>query len=417
MKHRTWELIKDILIVLLIVTLLLLALAALPSSSIRSMPRISRLLHPIAPLLGWNEAELTYVAEASPVTDAAAPIAISIMNDTGRHTVMWNFSKLDSELDHFSSFVTQALTNSKNFRQVSDSQVQSALKGSSLYLRYDTPQHPSVLASWFDSKLEAAISPVDRCILAAENGFIVLYLLGETSYAATTNLSAEPLLAALAAYEPDGSMFAFEGGYALSPLSLIPGSRPAVPALSLSVPLTARSIDSLATDLGFNPYGESRYTDDSGVETFSEEGSSLVVRPDGAISYRSETAQFSADTATPEALTQTAVQFVEAVFGSITGEGRLYLSALTQEEDRTICKFDYYISGVPLVMPESAVVITFTEQAITEAHVAFYTFTATGKMIYPLPIAQAAALLEEGQPLEMTYRISADGVLSAGWSR
>ena len=80
MKHRLAETGKNILIVLLSCSLILLTLAVLPSQWIHSTPGLSQLLQPVAPLLGLPEAELTYVAEAAPMPDAARPIAISIKN-------------------------------------------------------------------------------------------------------------------------------------------------------------------------------------------------------------------------------------------------------------------------------------------------------------------------------------------------
>ena len=417
MKHRIIEICKNILIVLLVGSLLLLTIAAIPTQSIRSVTWLSRLLQPFAPLMGWNEAELTYVAEAYPVTDAARPIAISIMNDAGRYTAMWDFDRLDAELETFSSYLGQAMDNAKSFHEVSDSQIQAALRTHSVYFAYGAPQQTAVLASWYDSSLSSAIGSVDGCILAVEENTLSLYLLGETSYAASTSISADSLLSILADYEPDGSSFAFETQYALHPLRLISGKRHTVPAVTLSTDLDANSLDALATALGFNPYGEGRYTDDAGTVSFSEDGTSLEVTADGSITYFAQTARFSADSTRPEILAQTAQQFVDTVFDGVTGEGRLYLSRLTQSGSQTVCHFDYYISGVQLVMSQAPVVITFTDHAITQAQVQRYSFISTSKTLYPLPIAQAAALLPEGSKLELTYYIDASGTLSAGWKR
>ena len=417
MKHRIIEICKNILIVLLVGTLFLLSVAAIPTQSIRSVSWLSRLLQPLAPLMGWSEAELTYVAEAYPVTDAAKPIAVSVMNDAGRYTAMWDFSRLDAELDTFSPFFSQAMDSAKNFHQVSDSQIQAALRTHSVYFAYGAPQHPAVLASWYDSELNPSVGNVDGCILAAEENVLVLYLLGETSYAATTSVSADELLSVLAAYEPDGSSFAFESQQTLSSLSLIPGTRPCAPAVTISTDMDARALDALATTLGFNPYGEGRYTDDYGTVSFSEDGTSLEVTADGSITYFAETARFSAESTKPAVLVQTAQQFVDIVFDGVAGEGRLYLSRLTQSGEQTVCHFDYYIAGVRVVMTPAPVVITFTDRAITQAQVQRYGFISTSKTIYPLPITQAAALLPEGSKLELTYQIGPDGSLSAGWKR
>ena len=58
---RLIELCKTILIVLLTCSLLLLFMAAIPMDTIRDVPWLSRLVRPMAPLLGLSQAELTYV--------------------------------------------------------------------------------------------------------------------------------------------------------------------------------------------------------------------------------------------------------------------------------------------------------------------------------------------------------------------
>jgi len=417
MKDKIIEIGKNILIVLLLGSLLLLTIAAIPTHSVQSVPWLSKLLQPIAPVFGWNEAELTYVAEAVSASEAAKPIAISVMNSAGRSTAMWDFSQLDSALDRFSPFVTQAMNSGKNYRQVTNSQVQAALQGRSIYLHYGAPQHPSVLADWFGSRLNTDIGAIDGLILSSEDSKIVLYLLGSTFYATSTELSSAELLSVLTPYEPDGSAFAFETPYTLAPLSLLPGSRPAVPAVTLSTSTGSRSLEELATALGFNPYGESRYTDDLGTVSFSENDSSLEVTTDGKITYEAKSGRFSAENLHPESLARTAQLFLETVCGNTKGEGRLYLTSLTQSVDSTVCRFDYYVSGVPVVSAEAPVLVTFTGTSITQAQVQLYSFTATGKTIYPLPVAQAAALLDEGHALELSYCIHTDGTLSAGWNR
>ena len=57
MKKRLLELGKDLLIALLLCSLLLLAVAAVPVETIRDNPGLSKLLQPLAPLLGLPEAE------------------------------------------------------------------------------------------------------------------------------------------------------------------------------------------------------------------------------------------------------------------------------------------------------------------------------------------------------------------------
>ncbi len=416
MKQRLIEIGKNIVIVLLSGTLLLLSLFAIPTASIEDRPWLAELLQPVAPLLGLSEAELTQVAQAEPVRDAARPIAISVMDRGGRHTAMWDRGVLDLTFERFAPHLGQALELAGQFAYVSPEQVQAALSDRSVYLRYAAPLPASLIASWLGASLEASIGEVDTCILSAAGDTVQLYLLGPAaSYCTDTGIDPEELCALLQTFTPDGSAFAFETSYDLSPLSLLPGAAPAVPAITASDPCDSRYIDTLATAMGFNPYGESRYTDDRGNVRFSETGASLEIAAGGTITYRGESRRFTADSDHPEALAETARQLTELIFAGVPGEGRLYLTAFSQEEDTTVCRFNYVLAGIPLRLAEDAVRITFTGNTVTEAVVQVWSFTGSGKTVYPLPVPQAAAMLPDGDALEMGYCINTDLTLSAGW--
>lgn len=415
MKQRLVETGKNILIALLICSLLLLSFTALPSQSIRSLPWLSRLLQPVAPLLGLPEAELTYVAEAAPVLDAAQPIAISVNSRAGRSTAMWDFAALDRAFETFSPLLGQALDSAEHFNQASKEQIMLALSGESVYFRYGHALPAALPASWLDASLEAAVGQIHTCILSAADETLTLFLLGKADYAAVTAIPSEMLRTLLPLFEADGSQFAFETDLRLEALSLLPGSTPAVPSFTVSNPCDSRYINALATLLGFNPYGEGRYTDDLGTVRFSETNATLEITAAGLVAFRAEADRFTADTLQPQALAETARQWIDLVLTDVPGDGRLYLSGLTQSGNTTVCTFDYVISGIPVVMAGEAARVTFTGQSVSEAVIQVCSFTGTGKTIYPLPIAQAAAVLREGSALEMSYCINANDTLTAGW--
>lgn len=416
MKERLTEILKNIAIVLLSCTLLLLTLFAIPTASIEDRPWLAGILQPVAPLVGLSKAELTQVAQAEPVHDAARPIAVSVMAEGGRHTAMWDKNALDIAFERFAPHLRTALEQSGQFAYASTEQVRSVLSDRSVYLRYAAPLPVSLIASWLGTSLEAAIDEVDTCILCAAGDTVQLYLLGpEVSYFTDTGTDTEELRTLLRTFLPDGSKFAFETDYDLAPLSLLPGTTPAVPAITASDPCDSRYIDALATAMGFNPYGESRYTDDRGNVRFSETGASLEIAAGGKITYRGESRRFTADSDQPEALAETARQLTELIFQDVPGEGRLYLTGFSQEADSTVCLFNYVLSGIPLSVASDAARITFTENTVTEAVVQVWSFTGSGKSFYPLPIPQAAAMLPQGSKLEMGYCINTDLTLSAGW--
>jgi len=417
MKRRIIEIAKDILIVLLICSLLLLTLMVIPEQTIRSVPWLSRLVQPLAPVLGYSDTELTTSVKSTVVSDGAGPIAISVKNAAGRHTALWDFAQLDEDLEVFTPIVTKAMEQAQQFRAVSPGQLNAALGQSGVYLHYADSQPISVLSSWFDTSLPATLPDMEGCALVVQNDAIVLYLIGEDSYASDTGISSEELLPVLNQFEPDGSVFAFETTYALDPLSLLPAEGSTVPAVTRSNPCDARYTEDLATALGFNPYGEGRYLDDHGTLSFSETGTSLTVTADGLITYKDQTSHFTAKMSDPADPARCARQFVDLLLDNVSGEGRLYLSSVKQDGTTVICSFDYFICGVPVDLPQSPVVVTISNGAITEASAQLHAFIPTGKEIHPLPTAQAAALLPAGYPLELIYQFMADGSLSAGWHR
>ena len=415
--RRLIELLKSILIVLLICSLVLLTVAAVPTHTLREIPWLASLLQPIAPLLGLPQAELAYVAPSPAIVDAARPVAISVRNSAGRSTAQWDFNTLDARFDSLGSFLGQALDTSEIFTKVSDTQLQTALSGSSAYFSYGEALPPALLASWLGGSLEAAVPDAESCLLALNGSQVQLYLIGETSYAADTPLSAEELSALLESFRPDGSRFAFETDYRLSPLSLIPGDVIVLPGGTVSTPLSSRYVEQLATDLGFNPYAENRYTDSEGAVHFSEANCALAVEATGTITLTSAAeGRFAAAGPDLPALVEAARQLADLATGDTLGDGRLYLSGVRRTDSETVCTFDYLFSGLPVILDGgSAASVTFSGLSVTQMTVRPRGFAANDATLYPLPVAQAAALLADGSRLELQYRVTADGILDAGW--
>ena len=417
MKHRVLEFGKTILIILLVGSLLLLAMMAIPMEAVRNNQRLSRLLQPIAPLLGLPEAELTYVAAVLPVRDAAQPTAISVRSSAGRYTAMWDFLALDTTYETFGGFLGQALDTADTFTRATQAQIQSALSGRSIYFRYGCPLPPDLLASWLGAQLEADVPSTADYILALEQDSVTLYLVDEISYSAPTQLDPAALEPLLEQYRPDDSQFAFEANSSLSALSLLPGGTAAVPAVVVSDPCTSRYIEQLATDLGFNPYGESRYTDEQGTVHFSETNCALQIVPGGQILLTSsDETRFAASGPDEDALVETARDLVETASVNIPGNGRIYLSGLTREDGRTVCTFDSLVSGIPVALSSGhAATVTFSGQTVVQLTFRAYAFHTTNTELYPLPVDRTAALLPAGSALMLQYRITANQTLEAGW--
>lgn len=409
------ELGKTLLIIVLLCTLVLLAVASVPVETIRDNPRLSRYLQPLAPLLGLPEAELAYVETALPALDAAQPVLISVSNSMGRSTAVWDFSALDAQFETYGGLLGQALDTADLFTGTSDAQFRKALSGDSVFFRYGAKLPVALLASWLGAEQPAAVPQTDALLLSIEGDAVVLYLVGEPHYRALTQMDPAALEPLLAQVRPDGSKFAFEADSPLSALTLLPGGSVSVSGVAVSNPCDNRYIDQLATDLGFNPYGETRYTDDEGTTYFSETNATLQISAAGDIRLTGSPGnRFGSSSAEDNALVEQARRLVETAMGDLSSDGRIYLSGLYRQNNSTVCTFDYWVSGIPVSGKTNAARVVFTGQAFSSMDLQAMTFRTTGETIHPLPVAQAAAIVPENSTLTLQYRLS-NSTLTAGW--
>lgn len=415
MKRKILEFGKNIVIVLLVCSLLLLAAAALPTETIRNHQWLSQLVAPVSPLLGLSQAELTYVQTELPALDASQPVCISINNEAGRSTAMWDFDSLDSAFETYGGILGQAMDTADSFTPVTQKDIEAVLSGPSVSFQYEGLLPASLLAFWLDAHPAEELPAVKQCILAPANGQVNLYLVGEKALMAPTQVEAQPLEQLLSHARPDGSLFAFETDLRLAPFSIIPQELPILVSAVASNPCNPSYVDSLATAFGFNPYNETRYQDSSGTIFFSELNGSLQLTASGHLLLTSSSPdRFTAPGTSIEALVEYARQLVH--IAAVPGSSRLYLTGVTQEDDKTVCTFDYFYHAIPLAMPEGfGGKVTFQGSSVTELDLQILRLTRAEQPLYPLPIPQAIALLPKGAPLDLQYYITADHMLTIGW--
>lgn len=417
MKTRLLETGKTLLIVLLVISLVFLTAAAMPAETIRTTPWLSAILQPFATVLGLPEAELVYVEQIQPISDAAQPLIISLRNSSGRYTAQWDFDDLDGTYEKLGGFLGEALETAGTFAKANLIQVRRALSQSSVSFDYDFDLPAELLASWLDAGAPEQELTASQFILAAEGETVSLYLVSGESYRANTQIDPKSFLTALEQFKADGSQFAFETDSQLAPLSLRPVEVPYIEGAYATSPCDKRYVEVLATALGFNAYDENRYTNSAGVTYFSEPNCNLQVGADGRILLNS-TAQerFRASASTLQAKVEYARTLVDLTVGSSLGDARIYLSGVTNEEEVTVCTFDYVLSGVPVSSgAEPAVSVTFSGQSVTQLRLLATTFTLNGTRLSVLPPVQAEAVLPKGSRLALEYDFTDSGDLTAGW--
>lgn len=426
MKHRLIELGKDVLILLLTLSILVLTLMAIPARTLASIPWLSSALGPFAGVFGLSRAELAYTEKALPALDAAQPLAVSVRSSVGRYSAQYDFSALDSLYESFGSVLGRALETAGEMEQTTLQKLYTAMTGTGVSFRYPTQLPSDVLASWLGAQPQSEGRAADVYVLSVqESGEVRLYLYGSDCWVCDTAVSGEELLQSLDDYRPDGSMLAMEdvtGVYAsIEPTALIPGQSPVVYAASAADPGETRFITSLASSLGFNPYGDASYTDAAGNAFFSETDASLRISGGGQLllSAAADTARFRAASSDAASRIEAARALLAQITGSLTTDARLYLSGYTETEDGAVCTFDYVLGGVPVLLSGRAHAATavFSGRSITELSLLLRTYALDTQTLSLIPAAQAAAVLPEASPLQILYYDSGTETLSAGWKK
>lgn len=419
MKRHLIEAAKNILIILLLCSMLLLMVASLPAAQIRQIPWLSRMLQPFAPLLGLPEAELTYVETVLPVMDAASPVAISVRNEAGRYTAMWDFEALDNAFEDLGGILGQALDTAQAPVPVEESRLDQVLSGVSAWFAYEGGLPAGVLAAWLDASLEEeADTEIYAFVLAVEDGDAALYLVGDQTVRMTTEVDTQTLEFMLSEYYPDGSSFGFETHEALPHLHLVPGDGQSVSGVYRSKAVTDRKLEQLATDLGFNPYGDTNYTDTAGDTYFTEVGGTLQVKRSGLLTLTSTVStRFSAADTQPDTLAEEARRLVELAAGDTLGDARLYLTRLEQQGEETVLTFHHVVEGIPVESAEGpGARVTFSGTVVTKLELQLVTYSLRDQTQHVLPPVQAMAILPEGSGLRLIYSDTGDSSVAAGWS-
>ena len=422
MRKKWLELGKNILIVLLALVLVSLTILALPAKTVTDTPWLAALVRPFASVMGLTQGELTDtpLADTGSVTGAAQPIAISVRNPAGRTSFQYDFSALDTAFEQFGAALGQALETAEAPKRVSIRQLETALGKTSVAFCYPGTLPASLAASWLHVATTLDTS-AQWFILASEDTGVTLYLAGSESFACQTQLDTEALDQLLQSCTPDGSFFAFEDTTQrfsqIAPMSLLSAQTPQLSAVQMANPCDARFSDTLASSLGFNPYGDARYTDDAGNTTYTETDYALSVSVSGRLSLKSDgqISRFQASADTPEDLVECARSLLSTMASGALGDGRLYLTGIQQTGEETICSFDYCLNGLPVTLTDGpAAEVRFSGTSIVQARLQLKTYTLTTQTLAVLPPAQAAAIVPAGSSLRLVYSDTGSSV-SAGW--
>ena len=99
----------------------------------------------------------------------------------------------------------------------------------------------------------------------------------------------------------------------------------------------------------------------------------------------------------------------------VNSDARLYLTDLEQNGSESVCTFDYFLSGIP-VLPAGGygAEVRFSGTSIVQVRLVLRAYTLTTQTLSVLPPAQAAVILPEGSALRLVYSDTSAGI-TAGW--
>ena len=423
MGRKLLEILKTLAILLLAAAILVLVVLALPANTVRQTPWLAAILKPFASYMGLSEAELTYTPTGSAVLPGAAqPLLISVLRDTGRQSFQYDFSALDNAYEQYGSALAQALDSAEAPVSATREEFLQALENPGVVFRFPAQLTPALVAAWLGAQAPDLQAPADWYLLTEEEDAVQLYVMGESCYRASTAVPATQLLSLVQNAVPDGSFFAFEdtSGKFTRPdgLSLIQPRMPEIRSASAQNPCEARFISSMASVLGFNPYGEAKYVDPAGTTSFSETGCSLSVTAQGQVALKCDVAQsrFQAASERQDDRIEAARALLAQIVGSASGDARLYLCGYEEQGTGAVCTFRYYLSGAQVSQNQgSTASVRFSGTSVMQAQLTLRTYTLSQNSVYLLPAAQAAAIVREDGPLEVLYADVGEDALYVNW--
>lgn len=411
MRRKHLEFFKTIVIVLLLCSAVTLSVAAnLP----QALPRLYQSLRASTPSLP--------LSSQTELTAAARPLAISIRSEAGRQTICRDFEQLDTAYEAYAGYLGEALATATNTQEVSRTALRTALTGDGIYFSYAGSIPLDTLAKWLESEYANSSDTASWFLLSINNQRVDLYFGdGATQYRCSTQLVPAMLAEQITTIRVDGSYFACEADSAtlrhIHPSSLLIEQIETAPGVSAASAVTEELCTSIASQLRFNPYGDSAYYDTDGTAVFTESLCSLRITPAGQLSIVSQDdSRYTAASTDNLSLITAASDLLASLTRLYTSDARLYLTGLSRDGTQTTVVFDYMVNGLPIQQHEGhAATVTFSGNAVSTVVFWLRSYTVTESSVHVLPPLQAAALLENDAPLKLEYADLGEDTLQLGW--
>jgi len=361
----------------------------------------------------------TSSAQAADLSAVAAPLNLVLTNDYGRRGELLTTTQADLAIQ-CGSLIREAAGSSGEAEAAAPDDLRRALQHQSLFMDFLFPMPVQVVAGWFGADFPDKLDVRCLAISAADEGTCSLFLWdgGEQLHRYATAVPASSLLEMLDSIDTNGASFACEAGPdydALYPYTILPAQQVSLPTIGTSTPVEAISDERLLSVLGFNVHTNYRYPESNGTQVIVEYPRELRIQPDGTVVYTGDaessaplfTAPLSAEDGrlSADAAALAALRLANAVMPpELAGSGSFFLTGLEETADGWSVTMGVSAGGVPVYHANgsTAAEIHFTGGTITSFSLRCRCYTLAEKSYSLLPLAQAAAAVQDGSNTMLT---------------
>ncbi len=402
-RNKRRERFKTVLIVVLAVSSVFLAgktdiFARLSESA----PALSYFRGLFAGEMSPGEASGSRPAEGSSSTAAESPCTIVITNDNGMRYGAQYSRELTDTYKKISNIIGEAFGSSGLPEESTEKAWLNALSRRSVYMEYRTELPIALLVKWFGmSMLNRNEKSASRFMLSVdENDFVWAWFSGEEGiFKSSTAVQESSLTQLISEFLPNGAYFAFEaqrGCERTEPYALIVDN-PEYFALNSENIIHFDSVREQIEQLfGLNILEGASYTEKNGTVVFVGTDGILKLREDGVLSY----AVSGKSDFTEGKLVYSADEMIETSYAMISkmrsgreGDEILSFSGIERTESGGYqVKFDYYVNGTEIIMPDGAASVFFENGDVSLLRVCMRKYELGEECSSVLPALQAAAM-------------------------
>ncbi len=370
--------------------------------------------------------------------EAARPIRMAVItSDGGVFGAQYDDDVVDDIFQLSANLLSEALGSLDTPVAITESQWQTLLSTSpGLYIDMLGNVPLSVMAGWLSGQEEPSLTATPRrLLLTTMDGLVALCYQDENNqfYCSTTQVVDPSRLSALVEnYSSDNAYFAFqsESFSQIDPYTLLSSTTPSPSVYIASNPIsTTEHRNELLAILGLTDLTDYTYTSTDGLGVvLRNETDTLRISGGGIVTYQAESgfSSFPIAASSTQLTTFDMVERCRSLASTImipfSGEARLHLLSVYEEDDHWTVTFGYTLNGSPVQFSDGSDVAQFiiTNGEISEFTLRLREYTITDEKTTPLPQLQAAVALESlgfgGQELILSYYDSGLSSVYADWT-